>query len=286
MNLGRFGIWWSGSWRAEATPIEDVAREMETLGYQTLWMSAGFHAGIPPVFKTLIEATENATVATGILSVWPNEPAKVAAEAEALGPRFLLGIGASHAVVVEGSGQQYDRPFQHVADFLDGLDGLVASDPSVEPGRRILAALGPRMLRLAGERSIGAHPYFVPVEHTVRAREILGDGPVLAPEVAVVLEADPGAARAAARTYTAGYLSLPNYVNNLISLGWTIDDVQSGGSDRLVDALIPWGTPHMISRRIQEHLDAGADHVCVQVIRDHGHGFPLDEYRQLAGVLA
>jgi probable F420-dependent oxidoreductase len=282
MDLGRFGIWWSGSWRAEATPVADVAAEMEQLGYRTMWLSARFEPGIPPIFGELLEATDQAVVATGILSVWPNEPAKVAEDAGALGERLLLGVGASHAPVVDAQGATYARPLTKVAEFLDGLD---AATPPVPADRRVLAALGPRMLGLAAERSLGAHPYFVPIEHTVRARKILGSEPLLAPEVAVVLETDPGVARAAARSYTTGYLGLSNYTNNLIDLGWTVDDLQSGGSDRLVDALIPWGTPEAIGDRLQEHLGAGADHVCVQVVRDHGHGFPLEEYRQLASVL-
>lgn len=284
MELGRFGIWWSGSWRAETTPVEEVASEMEALGYQTLWMSAGFEPGIRPIFKQLLDATEHATVATGILSVWPNDAAAVADEASELGPRFLLGIGASHSVIVESgdSGRRYEHPVQHVAEWLEQLDN---AQPSIPSERRILAALGPRMLRLSADRSLGAHPYFVPVEHTAKAREILGTGPMLAPEVAVVLETDPGVARTAARSYMANYLTLPNYVNNLIALGWTVDDVQSGGSDRLVDAVVPWGDAEAIGARLREHFEVGADHVCVQVVRDRGHGFPLAEYRQLAETL-
>ncbi|MHB8245875.1 MAG: TIGR03620 family F420-dependent LLM class oxidoreductase [Acidimicrobiales bacterium] len=282
MDLGQFGIWWSGSWNARAVGLDDVASEMERLGYQTLWMSAGFDPGIRPLFKQLLEATQNATIATGILSVWPNQPATVAAEVEALGPRFLLGVGASHDLLVEAAGQKYERPLRHVAQFLDGLD---EASPPVPAQRRILAALGPHMLSLGAERSLGAHPYFVPLEHTVRAREILGRDALLAPEVAVVLESDPGVARAAARSYTAGYLQLPNYANNLIALGWPVDDLQSSGSDRLVDALVPWGTPAQVAQRLREHLDAGADHVSIQVVRDHGADFPLEEYRQLAAQL-
>lgn len=277
MELGRFGIWWSGSWQAGSEPVEVVAAEMERLGYESLWLSGGFEAGLMPIFGHLLEATEHATVASGILSVWPNEPAAVAAEASALGPRFLLGIGASHAAIVEGMGGSYDRPYSRVEQFLDGLDGA-----GLGPDRRMLAALGPRMLKLAAERALGAHPYFVPLEHTQRARQLLGEGPLLAPEVAVVIDEDPGVARAAARNYATGYLGLPNYANNLVSLGWALDDVQSGGSDRLLDALIPWGSARAVAARLKEHLEVGADHVCIQVVRDRGHGFPIEEYRALA----
>lgn len=294
-EFGRFGIWWSGSWsgswRGEALAAADVAREMEGLGYGALWSSGRFEPGLLPLFGELLAATERVTVASGILSVFVNEPAAVAAEIDALGDRrerFLLGIGASHAPLVESTGQRYDRPLGKVADFLDALDALdagAAAVPPVPPERRMLAALGPKMLRLAAERSLGAHPYFVPVEHTERAREMLGEGPTLATEVAVVLEPDAGAARAAARSYTTGYLSLTNYANNLIDIGWPVDDLQGGGSDRLVDAVVPHGDAATVARRLREHLDAGADHVCIQVVRDHGHGFPLVEYRQLAAEL-
>ncbi len=282
IQLGRFGIWWSGSWRSETTPLAAVAYEMERLGYRSFWLSGGFDAGLHRRFRELIDATERVVVASGILSVWPNEPTSVGEEVAGLGDRFLLGIGASHAPVVEAKGGHYERPLEKVSEFLDGLDSAPVPVPA---GRRILAALGRKMLRLAGERSIGAHPYFVPVEHTLRAREVLGPDPVIATEVAVVLEADPGAARAAARSYTSGYLRLPNYANNLIDLGWAVDDLQSSGSDRLVDALIPWGTPESVAARLREHLDAGADHVCIQVVRDHSGGFPLDEYRELASAI-
>jgi len=137
------------------------------------------------------------------------------------------------------------------------------------------------MLSVAAQRSLGAHPYFVPVEHTSFAREVLGTGPLLAPEVAVVLETDPSVARESARAYTTGYLTLPNYVNNLRRLGYSEDDVAGGGSDRLVDAVIPWGSPSSVARRLREHLDAGADHVCVQIV-GAGDGFPTAGYQELA----
>ena len=279
MELGRFGIWWSGTWQAGATPGDQVAAEMEQLGYGTLWASAGFERGIPRRFGDLLEWTERAVVATGILSVWPNDPAEVAAEAASLGPRFLLGLGASHAPLVERSGEQYRRPRHKVAEFLDGLDAAGTSPP------RILAALGDRMLRLAGERSLGAHPYFVPLEHTAHARQVLGEGPLLTPELAVVLSDVAADARALARGYTTGYLRLSNYAGNLLALGWSPDDLQAGGSDRLVDAVVAWGTAERVAERIREHLEAGADHVCIQVVHGTRDAFPLAEYRELAAAL-
>lgn len=282
MNLGTYGIWWSGNWSTADLSVEDVAGEMERLGYSTLWASGGFSPGIPAIFKRLLDGTADAVVATGITSVWLNEPAEVATAAAELGARFLFGIGASHAPLVEYRGVTYDKPFSKVSSFLDGLD---ASEPGVPAGRRILAALGDRMLRMAAERAIGAHPYFVPLSHTERARAVLGEGPLLATEVAVVLDADPATARASARDYAALYLGLPNYANNLIRLGFEPADVENGGSDRLIDAVIPWGSPEQVARRITEHRDAGADHVCIQVVHPRSDEFPLASYRELAAAL-
>ena len=164
------------------------------------------------------------------------------------------------------------------------LDALDAQATPVPPARRVLAALGPRMLELAAARSAGAHPYFVPVEHTARARSILGPGPLLAPEVAVVLETDPVRARELARLYANIYLGLPNYTQNLRTFGFGDDDIVGGGSDRLIDAVIPWGDAETVTGAIRAHQDAGADHVCIQVVSDRQE-FPLDGYRELAATL-
>ncbi len=281
MELGRIGVWWSGSWRVADDPDHDVAGELESLGYGTLWSSGGFESGLSTRFGMLLAATERVTVSSGIVSVWAGAPAEVGpavADLEArFGGRFLLGVGASHSVIVAN----YQRPYSHVVEYLDALDAL---DPPIRPERRILAALGPRMLELAATRALGAHPYFVTLEHTARAREILGNGPILAPEVAVVLETDRTAALALAREYAAIYLPLPNYANNLRRFGFVDADFENGGSDRLIEAVIPWGDAETIARRIHEHLDAGADHVCVQAVAGY-EGFPLAHYRELAPAL-
>jgi probable F420-dependent oxidoreductase len=280
MDLGRVGIWWSGTWREDDDASVDVAAEMESLGYQTLWSSGGFNPGLSTRFERLLSATTHVVVASGIVSIWVAAPHEVASEVALLDARFpgrfLLGLGASHAPVVE----DYSRPYSHMVDYLDALDAKGA----VAPDRRMLAALGPRMLRLAADRSAGAHPYFVPVEHTVRARQTLGAGPLLAPEVTVVLERDPSKARAVARTFMATYLALPNYTNNLRTLGFGDDDLAGGGSDRLVDAVVGWGDVDAIAGRVRAHHDAGADHVCVQVASGR-NSFPLAEYRELAPAL-
>jgi probable F420-dependent oxidoreductase len=281
MDIGRVGVWWSGSWRVADDPTANTAGELESLGYGALWSSGRFDPGLSPHFERLLGSTTHVAVASGIVSVW-------AGAAEDVGPavatleerypgRFLLGIGASHAPAVE----HYERPYSHVVAYLDALD---AQPVPVPPERRVLAALGPRMLELAAARAAGAHPYFVPVEHTARARGILGPGPLLAPEVAVVLETDPTRARELARAYAATYLSLPNYTNNLRTFGYRDEDIGGGGSDRLIDAVIPWGDAGTIAARIREHHDAGADHVCIQVVAGR-EGFPLAPYRELAPVL-
>ncbi|MGO8825341.1 MAG: TIGR03620 family F420-dependent LLM class oxidoreductase [Acidimicrobiales bacterium] len=281
MDLGRVGVWWSGSWRVADDPTRNAAQELESLGYATLWSSGRFDPGLSPHFARLLGSTARVTVASGIVSVWAGAagdvgPAVAALEEQFPG-RFLLGIGASHAPAVEN----YNHPYAHVVAYLDALDAL---DVPVPPERRVLAALGPRMLGLAAARAAGAHPYFVPVEHTARARGILGRGPLLAPEVAVVLETDATRAREQARAYAATYLHLPNYTNNLRTLGFGDDDIGGGGSDRLIDAVIPWGDVATIASRVREHHDAGADHVCVQVVAGR-EAFPLDRYRELAPAL-
>jgi probable F420-dependent oxidoreductase len=283
MDLGRIGVWWSGSWQVADDPNLSVAAELDALGYGALWSSGGFDRGFPPSFERLLASAPRIPVASGIISMWTAAPADVGpavAELEDAYPgRFLFGVGASHSAIVG----DYSRPYSRMVEYLDELDAL---ETPVPVDRRVLAALGPRMLELSAERAAGAHPYFVPVEHTEFARSILGPSPMLATEVAVVLETDPTAARALAREYASIYLGLPNYTQNLRTFGYDDDDINDGGSDRLIDALIPWGSADTIAARLSEHFDAGADHVCVQVVSESGRtGFPMPEYRALAQVL-
>jgi probable F420-dependent oxidoreductase len=283
VDLGRIGVWWSGSWREATDPEIDVAAELESLGYGALWSSGGFDPGLTPRFGRLLAATSRVAVASGIVSIWTGAPEDVGpavADLETTFPgRFLLGLGASHGPAVSN----YSRPYSHMVAYLDALDALPTPVPVQ---RRVLAALGDRMLELAATRAVGAHPYFVPVEHTTRARAILGPAPLLAPEVAVVLETDPATARGLARDYAQIYLGLPNYTQNLRTFGFGDQDIDGGGSDRLIDAVIPWGDAATIADRVREHHEAGADHVCLQVISATGRdGLPLAEYRQLAEVL-
>ena len=251
---------------------------MEELGYRALWCSGGFDPGLAPRFERLLSATKHAVVASGIVSIWRASPGEVAsgfADLEERHPgRFLLGLGVSHGPLVDN----YARPFDAMVRYLDALD---SGSTSVPKDRRVLAALGPRMLELAASRTAGAHPYLVPVEHTAQARERLGPDPLLAPEATVVLDDDPIEARRRARAFLAMYLSLPNYTNNLRSMGFGDPDLVDGGSDRLVDAVVAWGDADAIAERVRAHFQAGADHVCIQVVPGSGD-FPLDDYRRLA----
>jgi probable F420-dependent oxidoreductase len=291
--LGRTGVWWSGSWRAPTDDAGtlDVALELEDLGYSALWSSGRFGSGLSEHFERLLASTNHITVASGIVTIWhssPDEIATAVGELEEKYPgRFLLGLGASHSAVVG----EYTKPYSHMVAFLDALDALDAGGGGgggakpASKSRRVLAALGPRMLELARDRALGAHPYFVPVEHTARARSVLGPTALLAPEVTAVLESDSYKARELARTFTAGYLGLPNYVQNLRNLGFDDDDVAPPGSDRLVDAVVCWGDADRVASKVQKHFDAGADHVCVQVVSKTAESFPIAEYRELAPAL-
>jgi probable F420-dependent oxidoreductase len=271
-------VWWSGSWRRPDDPERSAAGEIEALGYGTLWSSGGFEPGLARHFSRLLDATAHVVIASGIVSIWaasPEDAAQGFARLDDAHPgRFLLGLGSSHSAIVS----DYTNPYSKMVTFLDALDALPAP---VTPDRRVLAALRPKMLELAAARAAGAHPYFVPVEHTARARDILGSGPLLAPEVAVVLETDPGRARDLARRYASIYLPLPNYTGNLRAFGYGDEDIDHGGSDRLIDAVIPWGDAERVAACVREHLDAGADHVCVQVVEDRQE-FPLEGYRSLS----
>jgi probable F420-dependent oxidoreductase len=282
MDLGTTGIWSTELARwPDRGARQEAAAELEALGYGTLWFPGGGSDGALDHAAVLLEATERVPVATGILNIWMEDAHHVAREHHGLqerhGGRLLLGLGASHARLV----RDYSKPYSAMVRYLDDLD---ASDPPVPHEDIVLAALGPRMLALSRDRTAGAHPYLVDASHTATAREILGDGPVLAPEQAVVLETDPARARELARGHLERYLEMPNYTNNWRRLGYTDEDVAAPGSDRLVDGLVAWGDEAAIAARVAEHRDAGADHVCIQVIHG-GEGLPLAEWRRLAGAL-
>ncbi|HVM52941.1 MAG TPA: LLM class F420-dependent oxidoreductase [Acidimicrobiales bacterium] len=286
-DLGRIGIW-SGNLRyGDLGKAADAAAELEGLGYSTLWIpDVGGDLWTP--LATLLGATEKAVIATGILNLWMHEPEETAAKHAELtaahGPRFMCGIGISHQPfidVVKEPGA-YAKPVAKTSAYLDGLD---AATTPLAPSDRMLAALGPRMLELARTRTAGTHPYLVTPELTKQARDGIGPDKLVASEVGVVLETDPDKARAIARQALRTYLGLPNYANNWKRNGFTDDDIADGGSDRLVDALFGWGDEAAIAKRVQEHRDAGADHVCIQVLAEDQRALTLDEWRRLAPAL-
>ncbi|MFJ3418380.1 MULTISPECIES: LLM class F420-dependent oxidoreductase [unclassified Streptomyces] len=280
-TVGRYGIWSVGLRNedpARRGELAEAAAELEQLGFGTVWLggsSAARHA-VP-----LIEATSTLTVGTSIQSIWQYDAAESAAdyaEVEAAHPgRFLLGLGVSHAKLAD----QYRRPYSALVAYLDALDTA-----GVPADRRLLAALGPKTLELARDRSAGSIPYLVTPEHTAKARAILGETPLLAPELKVVLETDPTRARTVARDYLAMYLALPNYTNNFLRNGFTESDLTNGGSDRLVDAVFAWGDESSIRTRIDAFLAAGADHVALQIV-DGGsrEDLPREPWRKLASLL-
>ena len=281
MELGKIGVW-TGQVRAmELEALAETAATIEALGYRALWIPGGAGGDILERCEAALAGTSSLVLATGILNIWRHEAAEVAVTTARLneqhGGRFLLGLGVSHERLIK---EEYVAPLAKMAAYLDQLDG--AGQPR---DVRVLAALRRRMLDVARDRAAGAHPYFVPPEHTEAARVILGPGPLLAPEQTVVLETDPGEARRLARGFCTNYLGLPNYVNNLRTLGYTDEDLTPPGSDRLVDAIVVWGDEGTIADRVQTHLNAGADHVCIQVLSRDNTTVPIDAWRQLAPAL-
>ncbi|MEU3183977.1 LLM class F420-dependent oxidoreductase [Streptomyces sp. NPDC006923] len=280
--VGPVGIW-SIELRADdpqqGRQAAEAAAELEQLGFGALWIggnSTVAHA------QRLIEATSRIAVATGILSIWEHEAADVAEKHAALERshpgRFILGLGASHPQLAEG----YKRPYSTMRAYLDALDSAPVPVPAE---RRVLAALGPKMLELSRDRAAGAHPYLVTPEHTAQAREILGADPLLAPELKVILETDTERARSIARDFLSFYLPMTNYTSNFRRLGFGDDDFEDGGSDRLLDAVFAWGGPDKVRERVAEFHRAGADHVALQVVTGERGVLPRAEWRRLAEIL-
>lgn len=281
--FGRVGIWSSalhGSRTDDAgrKAIAEAVAELEELGYGTIWVGG---SPSPDDAAAVVAATRTVTVATGILNIWSHTAeevaARIAAVDEAARGRFVLGLGVSHGPLVP----QYAKPYSAMVGYLDALD---AATPPVEPGERVLAALGPKMLKLAADRALGAHPYLVTTEHTAEARETLGPDALLAPELTVVLDTDRDRARTTARNMLDMYLQLPNYTANLLRLGFAESDFADGGSVRLLDALFALGDAKHVTSRTREYLDAGADHVALQVLTadEGGSGLPRAQWRELA----
>ena len=294
-GLGRVGIWTSALDLQPMSKAKEAVIELEELGFRCIWVPEAVLREPFASCGVLLEATKKITMATGIASMYARSAATMNAGwktlTESFGNRFLLGIGASHEHLVEKLHKtSYDKPYSAMVEYLTAMDNALffGAAPTVAP-RRVLAALGPKMLKLSAEMGIGAHPYFVPVEHTSFARQILGPDALLAPEVAVVFDTIPQTARETARKFMLTYNRLPNYANNLLRLGWKQEDIAGPDkmpSDKMVDAIVAWGTLETITDRIKAHLDAGASHVSVQVLVADQTVLPMSQWRELATVLA
>jgi probable F420-dependent oxidoreductase len=270
-DVGRYGVWTSG-------PVEpEQAVEIERLGYGAVWVG-GSPAGELEFAEPFLEATESITLATGIVNIWSAPADQVAASyhriEKAYPGRFLLGVGVGHPEHIE----EYRKPYDALVDYLDALD-----EAHVPTSRRVVAALGPKVLELSAKRSAGAHPYLTTPEHTAQAHELVGPTVFLAPEHKVVLTTDATEAREIGRDAVGFYLNLSNYVNNWKRLGFTGDDVAKPGGDKLIDAVVAYGTPEQIANRLGDHLHAGADHVAIQVLGGKDRLIPT--LTELAGPL-
>jgi probable F420-dependent oxidoreductase len=290
-QLGRVGLWTRHLDIQPAERVRSTVAELEELGWGSLWSWEVFGREALTNAGLLLSATRRMVVGTGIASIWARDPVAMAAAqrtlAEAYPDRFILGIGVSHAPIVDARGHRYDRPLEAMRAYLDAMDAAPWQGPPLaEAPVRVLAALGPRMLELAAERSAGALLYNNPPEATAAARSVVGAGPLLATEQAVVVEDDPAEARRIGRELIAFYLILPNYVRAWERAGFGPEERADGGSDRMVDAVVAWGRPETIAERVRAHLDAGADHVCLQVLESDPNGLPLSGWRALAPVLA
>jgi probable F420-dependent oxidoreductase len=282
-GLGKFGVW--SSWFRTAERDDCIAgyQLAEQLGFGTVWVPG--RSGGDDYFGTLrlgLSETSSIVIASGILNIWAHSPQDVAEFCsrvqEDFPGRFLLGLGASHAHLFPGA---YNRPLEAMSRYLDELDKYEATGPQA----RCLAALGPKMVELARTRSLGVHPYNVPVSHTAGSRLALGDGPLLAPEQTIVIDESPVAAMAKARSYIAHYAGYENYSNSWLRSGFTAEDLADGGSDRLVNGVVAWGDGDAVSRRLQEHLDDGADNVCAQVWTGGKEDDPRADWVKLASAL-
>jgi probable F420-dependent oxidoreductase len=304
MKLGRLGIFSIGllpetvPGNTGFAPVDsglrrEAAAEIEDLGFSAIWVPGGpTGATVLDAAAELLDATRAITVGTDIHTIWtrsPQEMAAICARMDAANPgRFMLGLGASHANLVEARGQIYEKPLAMMRGYLEGLD---AEEVPVRKDRRMIAALGPKMLELTRDMAAGAVPYMVSTEHTAMARKILGPGPLLAPEQAVVLDTDRARAREVARRHVSAYFHYANYMANFRRLGFTDEDFADGGSDRLIDAIVVTGDLEAIERRVNEHFEAGASHVALQVLVDRGDSIkdateiPREQWRILADLI-
>ncbi len=289
-RLGPVGVWCSQLQWQPATRAQEAVGEIEELGYGAVWVGEATGKEVMTHAAILLAAGGRIVVATGIASIWARDPMAMANAgrtlAEAYPGRFVMGLGVSHPFLNEPRDRPYQRPLSAMRDYLEAMDSAPYVGPEADMPPRLLAALGPKMTELARDRTFGAHPYLVPVEHTALAREILGPEPVLAPEQAVVLEPDPRTARDRARSHLSHYIRLSNYAENLRRLGYQEEDLDRGGSDRLVDALVAWGDVDAVLKRVSNHRAAGADHVAVRILGEDPARPPLVELQAVASALA
>jgi probable F420-dependent oxidoreductase len=288
--LKKIGIWTGAFEQQPAGKVKETVAELEQLGYGAVWFSEAFGRESLTQAGLLLSASSHIVVATGITNIYGRDPVSAAAAqktlSEAYPERFILGLGVSHIPLVEKQrGHAYEKPVARMSSYLDAIDQASYHAFPPKSTYRVLAALGPKMLELAAKRSDGAHTYNVTPEHTKSARQVLGAGPLLCVEQAVVLESDAAKARKIARAFLALYLTLPNYTNNFLRLGFTEEDCKGEGSDRLIDAIVAWGNMDAIRSRIDAHVAAGADHVCVQALSADPKLLPMREWQALAKAL-
>ncbi len=289
IDIGSVGIWTGVLDGHPAGAVCDAAAQLDEMGWPTLWIPETVSRDPFVAASIILGASNNMKVATGIASIWARD-AMTTNNAhltlnEAYDGRFLLGLGVSHHTLTEWVRKHdYSKPLSTMRTYLERMDASMYRGPEpAEKPSRVIAALGPKMLELSAEASDGAHPYFVPVEHTVIAREAIGPDKMLAVEQMIVLEADPTKAREIARKHMAVYLGLPNYANNLIRLGFTEDEI-TNADDRVVDAIVAWGSLDDVLARVKAHHDAGADHVCVQILED-GQDIPMEAWSEVGAAL-
>jgi probable F420-dependent oxidoreductase len=289
--LDRYGVWSFAMQANPATVARAAVADLEAMGFGAVWIPESVGSKeIMSHAALLLAGGERIVVATGIANIYARDPMAAAngrrTLAEAHPGRFVFGLGVSHAPSVATRGGIYGGPIATMRAYLDAMEVARYAGPEApDPAPLLLAALGPRMLELSAERTAGAHPYLVPVEHTASARSILGPEPCLAVEMTAVMESDPSEARRIARAFARHYLVLPNYANNLRRLGFSDDDLANDGSDRLIDALIAWGSAATIADRARQHVAAGADHVCIQLRAASSSDLCLGQFRDLAALL-
>ena len=289
IDIGTVGIWTGVLDGHPAGAVREAAAQLDEMGWPCLWIPETVSRDPFVAAATILEASTNMKVATGIASIWARDAMTTnnvhLTLNEAYDGRFLLGLGVSHHTLTEWVRKHdYSKPLSAMRTYLERMDAsMFRGVEPAEPTSRVLAALGPKMLALSAEMADGAHPYFVPVEHTVIAREAIGPDKMLAVEQMIVLESDPTTAREIARKHMAVYLGLPNYANNLMRLGFTEDEI-TNADDRVVDAIVAWGSLDDVLARVTAHHDAGANHVCVQILED-GRDIPMEAWGEVGAAL-